>query len=257
MRFETVRERSTTLKEKDAIVSPERYRAYKEPPYSTVFEALEAVERSQPADQSSGDIRNEVEWYVKVQRYVEAKIAERLAAPDQGEPESSFDVAHSNTDWMRSTFRMSSNAAYAQIRTARSLYALPATRDALEEGAISSQHAGVISRCIDQAQKADMDPLETESLLLEAARGLDPGELKDHFSEMRYRANQGAGVVAEEDVRRKSWVRLWKPWHGEWFRLEGDWTPRPARCSGPPWTRPWAAVPGTTIATGRSAVPGR
>jgi hypothetical protein len=225
MRFETIVERSTTLKEMDAIISPEKYRVYKEPPYSTVYEALQAVESSQPVYHSADAIRNEVEWYVKLQRYAEAKIAQRLAELDERELESPSDEIDSNTDWMRSTFRISSNMAYAQIRTARSLYALPATRDALEEGAISSQHAGVISRCIDQAQKAEMDPLETEALLLEAARGLDPGELKDHFSEMRYRASQEAGVAAEEDVRRKSWVRLWKPWHGEWFRLEGDLDP--------------------------------
>jgi hypothetical protein len=138
-------------------------------------------------------VRDEVEWFVKLQRYAEAKIAQRLSELDEREVESPSDEIDSNTDWMRSMFRMSSSMAYAQIRTARFLSELPATMEALEEGLISSQHASVISRCLDQARKTSLDPDETEALLLEAARA----------SQVRagQRAAAGAGRRASALVR--------------------------------------------------------
>jgi hypothetical protein len=140
MRLEVNKERFDTLEEKVDRLFPERVAVFREPPYSTVFESLTAVEANRPAVRSMDGVRDEVEWFVKLQRYAEAKIAQRLSELDERELESPSDEINSNSDWLRSKFRMSSNMAYAQVRTARSLYALPATMDALEEGLISSQH---------------------------------------------------------------------------------------------------------------------
>jgi hypothetical protein len=225
MRLEIDKERFDTLEEKVDRLFPERVAVFHEPPYSTVFESLRDIEANRPAARSMDGVRDEVEWFVKLQRYAEAKIAQRLSELDEREVESPSDEINSNSDWLRSKFRMSSNMAYAQVRTARSLYELPATMDALEEGLISSQHASVIGRCLDQTRETNLDPTETEALLLEAARAMDPRELKTYFNQMRYQRDPEAGVAAEEEVHRKQWLRVWKPWHNDWSRVEGELDP--------------------------------
>jgi Domain of unknown function (DUF222) len=225
MRTEFNQERFETLEEKVDSLFPERVAVFQEPPYSTVFESLHAIEVNRPAARSMDGVRDEVEWFVKLQRYAEAKLAQRLSELDERELESPSDETISNTDWMRSKFRMSSNMAYAQVRTARSLSELPATMDALEEGLISSQHASVISRCLDQTRETNLDPTETEALLLQAARAMDPRELKTYFNQTRYQSDPEAGVAAEEEVRRKQWLQVWKPWNNDWYKIEGELDP--------------------------------
>src|SRR5207302_9326902 len=54
------------------------------------------------------------------------------------------------------------------------------------------------------------------------ARAMDPNELRQHYNQLRYQADQEAGVVAEEELRERQWMRLWMPSNRDMYRFEGE-----------------------------------
>ena len=79
--------------------------------------------------------------------------------------------------WLSSTLQISLGAAYAQVQLARELPRLPTVACAFALGQISSQHAGVVARCVKALERGGGSREEAETRLLEEARGRDPRDL--------------------------------------------------------------------------------
>jgi len=127
-------------------------------------------------------------------------------------------------DWLHRALCVTPNAAYAQIRTARTLEYLPRTTAAWRLGELSSQHVSVICRAKEQLHQTPLDGPEVESDLVSASRYMDPRELHNHFVQLRYQADQEAGLAAEEEQRQRCFLHLREKWSGS-FAIEGQLDP--------------------------------
>ena len=152
------------------------------------------------------------------QRRLEAMQARWLAEFDKRQTTEGDDDA---TWWLQSRLHVTSTAAYAQVRTARQLEELPHVAAAFQAGQISSQHVSVICRAMGQIEKTCLEPGGAERELVEEAREKDPYSLQHHWQQMRYQADQEAGVVAEEEQRERRWLQL-KQTPDDTWRIEGE-----------------------------------
>jgi Domain of unknown function (DUF222)/HNH endonuclease len=113
----------------------------------------------------------------------------------------------STAGWLRARLRMGAGAAHSVVRTARALYRGPlvATGQALTAGDLSPAHAQVLA-CGTQ-DLAPATTAEAEPVLLEAARRLDPPQLRRAVGHLRWVADPGA---AEAQAQRRHERRgLW------------------------------------------------
>lgn len=92
---------------------------------------------------------------------------------------------------------------------------------AFRSGELSGQQVSVICQAMGQLHKTRLDPAEVESELVTAAHYLDHWQLHRHWLHLRYQADQEAGLEAEEEQRRRRWLRLLQTWSGG-YRLEGE-----------------------------------
>ncbi len=198
----------------------ERAGAYVPPSFASVEEGLAVIDRGGPDNLPSQTLREDLKWFATQQRALEAMSARWLAELDRREQQASAADLDSCTRWLCDTLRLTPNAAYAQVRTARMLTQLHWTADAFRRGEISSQHVGVIRRAMEQVPKTCLDPAEVEPALVYAARQMDPFGLDRHWQQMRYRADQEAALEAEEERRRQSWLSLRQIPTGN-YRIEG------------------------------------
>src|SRR5262249_533407 len=104
---------------------------------------------------------------------------------------------------------------------ARQLEHLPDAAAAFRAGRIGSQHVSVICRAMEQIEKTCLEPGGAEQELVRAAGEMDPYNLTRHFKQMGYRADQEAGVAAEEEQRRRRWLNLWQT-ADDTYRIEGE-----------------------------------
>jgi len=195
--------------------------AYAEPPFSTVSGGLSQIAESDPAELSADAIRDDIRWFAVQIGALEALSARWLAELDrrmQGDDRGPFDTC----SWfLQESLHLSSNAAYARIRTARQLASMPRTVAALRRGELSSQQLAVICRAVEQAAQTTLEPSRVESELIEAARRMDHLELERHWFQMRYQADQEAGLAAEQEQRRRRWLYLRQTRDGS-FRMEAQ-----------------------------------
>ncbi len=61
---------------------------------------------------------------------------------------------------------------------------------------------------MEQVPKTRLSPTWVETDLVLAARRMDPFNLQQHWEQMRYQADQEAGLEAEEEQRRVRWLSL-------------------------------------------------
>ena len=213
--------RSASLKELVKSISPPGPSAYSHPPFSSVEMGLAQIEAEGPDQLSADSLRDDLEWLSRVQRSVEAMCAIWLAELDRREREAPAPHSSSCVQWLEDTLHLTPNAAYAQLRTARQLEHLPRTMPAFRSGELSGQQVSVICQAMGQLHKTRLDPAEVESELVTAAHYLDPWQLHRHWLHLRYQADQEAGLKAEEEQRRRRWLRLLQTWSGG-YRLEGE-----------------------------------
>jgi Domain of unknown function (DUF222)/HNH endonuclease len=116
--------------------------------------------------------------------------------------------APSTAGWLRGRLRMGASAASSAVRTARALYRgpLPGTAQALTNGELSPAHAQVLAHSthdLPAQVTADAEPV-----LLEAARRLDPPQLRRAVTHLRWAADpEGAQDQAERQYQRRGlWV---------------------------------------------------
>src|SRR5499426_2783626 len=171
-----------------------------------------------PRDLSTQRLRDDLHWMARQQRALEAMQARWLAELDRREVPAGEGAT---TWWVQENLCVTSNAAYAMVRVARQLEHLPLAAAAFRAGRIGSQHVSVICRAMEQIEKTCLEPSGAERELVRAAGEMDPYSLNRHFKQMRYRADQEAGVVAEEEQRRRRWLNLWQTAE-DTYRIEGE-----------------------------------
>jgi Domain of unknown function (DUF222) len=196
--------------------------AHERPPFSDVARGLADIDGSGPDQLSSAALRDDLRWFAMQQRALEAMSARWLAALDRREHQAPDDLLPHCTRWLCNELKLTSNAASAQVRTARALdQELRLTAGALRRGEISAQHVAVIRRAMEQVGKTCLEPASVESELIFAAKQMDPFELERHWQQMRYQADQAAAEEAEEEQRRQSWLALRQTWWGT-YRVDGE-----------------------------------
>ena len=122
--------------------------------------------------------------------------------------------------WLSYELHISSSAAHAQVRLARQLPSMPATRAAFERGELSPQHASVISRSVEQVARGGADAGLAERILLHEAERRDPRDLLRYGLSLLHRLAPRE-MEAEEDRRhRHRFLRLAEVFDGG-YELEG------------------------------------
>ena len=166
------------------------------PPFSTIRQGLADLADEGPEHLSKDSLREDLRWLAEAQRSVEALSARWLAELDRRTQEQPWtECDGSLTEWLGKALQLTPGAAYAQVRTARTLDALPATARAFGRGQVSAQQVSVICRAMDEVHrgKVAIGTMEAEVSLLSAAGDRDPRELNDYWKQVRYRADQEAG----------------------------------------------------------------
>jgi hypothetical protein len=197
--------------------------APKGPAFSDVARGIADIDGGGPEQLSSSALRDDVKWFAMQQRALEALSARWVAELDRrDQAEAPDDELRHTARWLCDELQMTSNAAYAQIRTARALdEELRLTAGALRRGEIGAHHVAVIRRAMEQVGKTRLNAAWVESELVFAARRMDPFELERHWKQMRYEADQVAAEEAEEEQRRQAWLALRQTWWGT-YKIEGE-----------------------------------
>jgi hypothetical protein len=165
-------------------------------------------------------------------RRLAAVDARGAAGADQDQP------ALSTASWLRNRLRVGAGAATSSVRTARALFRGPLaqTGQALTNGEVSVAQCRVVA---DGTHRLPAHvTAEAEPVLLEAARRLDPPQLRRLVGHLCQVADpDGADRQAEQRHRRRG---LWlsSTWDGM-VAVDGLLEPSPAR----PWPRPWSRWP--------------
>src|SRR5215467_5746290 len=199
--------------------------AHERPPFSDVAQGLASIADGGPAHLSSAALRDDLRWFAMQVRALEAMSHRWLAELDRREQEedgpADRELRHC-TRWLCDELKLTSSAAYAQVRTARALDGeLRLTAAALRRGEISARHVDVIRRAMEQVPKTCLEPASVESELVVSARQMDPFELEQHWKQIRYEADQVAAEEAEEEQRRQSWLSLRQTWW-DTYKIEGE-----------------------------------
>jgi len=115
--------------------------AHGRPPFWDVTQGLAGIDESGPQQLSSKALRDDMRWFATQQRALEAMSARWLAELDRRERDPDDDL-RGCTAWLRGELRLTSNAAYSQLRTARALDGeLRLTAGALRRGEISAHRS--------------------------------------------------------------------------------------------------------------------
>lgn len=144
---------------------------------------------------------------------LEAEFARRLAVFDR-KGGYAASGAVSATAWLRGTCRLSGPAAAERVRLARNLEALPATAEAFAAGELAYGHAAVISRSADEV--GPELARDAESILLKAAREVDPGRLRKVGRHLRFVIDPDGGLAAAERAHELRRLHLSQTYDGMW-----------------------------------------
>ncbi|MGI8682504.1 MAG: DUF222 domain-containing protein [Mycobacteriales bacterium] len=125
---------------------------------------------------------------------LEAQWLRRLAAFDARRA-AAADGALSTAAWLRSACRLAPGAARERVVVARELAELPTTAAELAAGDISYRHAALIATATAELPEADTGP--AESILLTAARRMNPATLAKLTTRLRY-------VLDPDGARRRA-----------------------------------------------------
>jgi len=215
---------SIALKEMVEAIFPPGPDAYCCPPFINAHSALDQLDFDGPKGLCKNILRDDLAWLSRLLRGVEAVSARWLAELDRQEHEGPPDRSSNCSLWLQEELHLTSNAAYSQIRIARLLEQQARTYAALRQGKINWQQVSVICRAMEEVTKTRLNPAEVELDLLDAARSMDALNLLRFWQQMRYQADQEAGLEAEEEQHRRRWLRLSQTWKGS-YRLEGELDP--------------------------------
>jgi hypothetical protein len=182
-----------------------------------------------PEDLTSDELRQAIESLYAHRHCVDAFMAGLAAKDDHRsqQQDDSRDPAGSTALWLRERLHLTSSAAYAQVRTSRTLEELPATRRAFSCGAVGAQQVSVICRAMEElrgraCERELQDSVEQQ--LIEAGQEMAPDELLRFWKQLRYQLDQDAGVAAEQAQHERRWLRLQQMPSGS-YRIQGELDP--------------------------------
>jgi hypothetical protein len=141
-------------------------------------------------------------WLEDVQRGInrlESERTRRVRAFDAGGDFAPED-ATSTAAWLSEHLHLTSNAAYALVRTARRLEETPEAEGAFARGEFGFVHAMIVSRTLEQVRAAAPQQCrQAERFLVEQARSSDASDLSTTALNLRYQLDQDG-----TDVKGKS-----------------------------------------------------
>jgi hypothetical protein len=124
--------------------------AHGRPPFSDVAAGLASIDERGREQLSSAALRDDLRWFAARMRALEAMSHRWLAELDRREQQGSADELRHCTRWLCDELKLTSNAAYAQVRTARALDGeLRLTAAALRRGEISARHVEVCRHVVE------------------------------------------------------------------------------------------------------------
>jgi hypothetical protein len=143
----------------------------------SVSQALEAYGSDRAADRGAAGSADRISRLLLVRAQIDAALLDETAA---------FDAAGAYADegsataasWLRNAQRLARRDASALVHLARELRNLPTTFDALQTGAISSEHAVQIVKAKTTLQLAAVDFERYEAILVDLAKEASPDEVK-------------------------------------------------------------------------------
>jgi len=162
------------------------------------------------ANLSDNELREHHERLTTQIRSLQADSARCLAEIDRRhqaqEQHSPFEITPAC--WLSQSLNISDGHAHSLIRTARQLDNLPLTQQALRAGDIGLDHASIICRAMEEATRTCIEPGFAEQSMVEAASHMNTIDLRRHWNQLRYQADQDAGVEAEADQHQRRWARF-------------------------------------------------
>jgi uncharacterized protein DUF222/HNH endonuclease len=185
-----------------------------------VRSALEEYQATQLAEITDAEVE---EGFAELQRGLELVQAERLRWLAEIDRRRTYaaDGHLSTTSWLVSRHRIGGGEASGEVRMARALEQMPASREALTQGEVSASAV----RLLAQARESDPEAFgDSETLLLEAAR---VHSVKDLGRAVAYwRSAAESKRSAEEDDRMWRRRRLHaSPTVFGMVRIDGDLDP--------------------------------
>lgn len=159
----------------------------------------------------------------ELERASRVLVAERSRRLAEFERRGAFatDGCLSVTAWLAQRHRRSHAGAAAQVRHARTLERMRGTRDALAAGEISTDAVRLLASARESSPEAFA---ETEDALVEAARTMSVGELRDVIASWRIAADR-EGALQDEDRRFERRSLFVSPTWGGMVRVDGDLDP--------------------------------
>jgi hypothetical protein len=165
---------------------------------NALLEELEAVDVESLTPEQLGA---EIKFLRSTSDLVELQTARRVAEFDRRQ--AFYELGeHSTVDWMRTHTHVSAASADSQVTLARQLESLEPTVEAVQQGAISFEHALQISRVVSDLPEATALQAQTE--LLPAAAKSDLRELRKLGLEIRHREDpEGAARQAYRQHQKR------------------------------------------------------
>jgi hypothetical protein len=160
----------------------------------------------------------------------------------------------STAGWLRTRLRMGANTAHSAVRTARALFRGPLahTATALTDGELSPAHATVLAHGTHDLP--EHLTAEAEPVLVEAARRLDPGRLRQVVGHLGLVADPDRAVSHTDRRHARRGLWLASTWDGL-VAVNGLLEAEAGQTSWPPWS-PWPArPPATTPEAAANATP--
>jgi hypothetical protein len=150
----------------------------------------------------------------------EAEFTRRLTAFDAAAGWQG-DGAVSGVAWARAHLRMTAGAARERLRTGQTLRdLLPAVGAAFAAGELSLAHAQVLARGVSATRACQAAAVEAEPVLLEAARRLDPRQLRAVVEHWGAAIDPGATVGDALAVRERRYLAV-SPTYDGMVALDG------------------------------------
>jgi hypothetical protein len=187
---------------------------------SELRSAIDAFRSEELTDQPDARIEED---FAEVQRAVQLLELEgfRRLAELERRGIHHRDGHASVASWLANAFRLGWGAARQQVRIARALEEMPATRQALEEGEISLQAARVLM----EARDADREAFtHAEAQLVQAARSHLVHELQRVAAYWRQALERERGLDGQEMLRERRRLHASVSFLGM-VRLDGDLDP--------------------------------
>ena len=141
---------------------------------------------------------------------IDAALSEAVGALDTAVEDSdgTQTLALSCTTWISHNLHISNSSAAAQVHLARRLPSLPATSSAFADGELSALHVSVVSRIVEQVERAEGDRELAETLMLQEAEHGDPRALLRWGFGLVHRLAPDEMEAEEERRHRRRYLHL-------------------------------------------------